>query len=262
MGELDGPEYYPEPVGGRPNDPRLGRRGNRGLSGTGLQGNIVEDDNAYAWGVVSDNGFEVWNNGELVASGGDRLTRGAGRRGRDDFAFGFGDEEYYSDGFDDFGTGTYGRGPPLGSRGGPFGRGSRRGPGELPPGMEFNHIPPWFLDEFDDDGFDDFQMIGALGGRPPRSRGSGPRRGGRGGIRVTRQGGGVVVDNEFEGTPRESGGRTGYGPQLDNEYENDDDDDGDDSGYDDELVEGSLGGRNRDRIMRFSDGATLRIHQG
>ncbi|OQV02243.1 hypothetical protein CLAIMM_07477 [Cladophialophora immunda] len=255
LGEMDGPEFYPDPVTGRPNGPRWGRRGNRGI---GPQGNTNQDVVANAWGSGNDSGFEVWNNGQLVASGGDRLGRGAGPQGRGDFAFDFDDEGYYSDDLDEFGGGPFGRGPPLGPAGDPFGRGPRRGPGRFPPSMGLDGIPPWLFDEFggDDDDFDDHGMMGPFGVRSPGRRGGGPGRSGRSGVRVTRHGGAIVVDNEFGGPPRGGGGRSGLDLGPDDDYSDYD------SGYDDEIAGGSFAGRTGDRVMRLRNGGTLRIHRG
>ncbi|KIX92859.1 uncharacterized protein Z520_11523 [Fonsecaea multimorphosa CBS 102226] len=245
LGEMQGPEFYPDPVTGFPNGPRCGSRGNGGGRGIGRRGNNNQSVVANAWGVDNDNGFEVWNNGQLVASGGGRSTRGTGPRGGGDIGFDFDDDDSFSDDFDDFGGSPFGRGP--------LGRGPRRGPGPFPPGMGRGDIPAWLCDEFDDDDFDDFEMVSGFGGRPPAGPGIGPRRGGPGGVRVTRQGGAIVIGNDFP--PRGSGGQSGHDLDPEAEYDDDYDDD-----YDD-FTGGSFGGRNGARIFRTRDGGTFRIHQ-
>ncbi|KAH0829327.1 hypothetical protein FOPE_10621 [Fonsecaea pedrosoi] len=260
LGEVEGPEFYPDPVSGWPNGPERGGRGGRGI---GFRGNNNNNANvsANAWSAANGSGFEVWNNGRLVASSGDPVTRGAAGQGPEDFAFDFDDEDYYSDDLDGFGGGLFRRRPLTDSRDDPLGRGPRRTRRRFPPGMEFDDVPTWLFDEFDDDDDydDDFDTMGPFGGRPPRRRGGGPRRsgGGGGGVRITRHGGAIVVDNEFGGPPRRGGGPGGHRIDPDEGY----DDDDDYSDLDDDFVGGGVGRGDGDRVMRLSNGGTLRLHQ-
>ncbi|EXJ74573.1 uncharacterized protein A1O5_02869 [Cladophialophora psammophila CBS 110553] len=259
MGEMDGPEFYPDPVTGLPNGPRWGRRGNGGGRGIGPGRNTNETINS-AWAVGNDSDFEVWNNGRLVASGGDRLTHGGGRRGGEHLYF----DDDFSDDFDDFGGGPFERESRRGPGSNPFGGRSPRGRGQLPPGMEF--VPPWLFDDFDEDDFHDFEITASFGGMPLGRRERGPRRGGREGIRITRQGGAMVVDNQFGSPPHRGPGRSGLDIMPDEDYNADDydggDDDHDGNEEDEEAMGGSSGGRFQDRVYRTRNGGTLRIHSG
>ncbi|KIW92418.1 uncharacterized protein Z519_07402 [Cladophialophora bantiana CBS 173.52] len=209
--------------------------------------------------VGNNSGSEVWNNDQPVASRGDCLTHGGGRRGGEDFDF--------SDDFGDFGGGRFERGPRRGPGRNPFCGCPHRGRGQLPPGMEF--APPWLFDDFDEDDFDDFETMASFGGMPLGRRERGPPGSGRGGVRITREGGPIVVNNDFGGPPHRGPGRSGLDIRPDENYNaagydgggcDDDDDDDDDDDHDKVVMWGGFGGRFQPRVYRTRNGGTLRIH--
>ncbi|OCT49400.1 hypothetical protein CLCR_05063 [Cladophialophora carrionii] len=224
LGEMTGPEFYPDPLTGRVNTghnhdftPRSRTRGgNRNRSrGWSINENITENitdgrGSTSAWASVNDSlcSFEVWNNGRLVASSRRPMGEGAGIRqirhpaGSVDIYFG-------GDCNDLVNPGGFG-GRRLRVRGcRRHGARSRAGFGGMP-GGGFDCFGPdcdddAFLDMFDDldlsDYSDDFGGRGssAAWGEDPFSGTRGPGRGGRRGGRESRHDSGESDDDGDEG---------------------------------------------------------------